>query len=196
YSRAPARVPLRPPPPPSPRCTPPAPPLPSPARPAPPPPPPPSFPCAPWPRSFAVAISPVSSGPSTAASCIAPAASRPSPSPRLCRLVHRAPPLSVGRLLQAAVCRARPGARLSGALHPPRRPLQPPAGRVRSWPRPLSLARLRRWSSQEDHGARGRRVPPPLPAPYRAGPLRPHPPLRPARESPPHSGARSVSRTL
>src|SRR6266540_3709984 len=47
------------------------------------------------------------------------------------RLAHRTPPVGLGRLLQAALRRARPRARLSRPLHPPRRALQRPPPRPR-----------------------------------------------------------------
>ena len=67
---------------------------------------------------------------------------------------------------QAAVRRARGSARLSVALHPPRRHLEQPARRRRRRRRHVPLQGLsRRWpDALQDDDARHRRVHPPLPA--------------------------------
>ena len=75
-------------------------------------------------------------------------------------------------------------ARLSFALHPPGRHLEPASDCVRRDRRHLPLQRLPpRWSgAAARHDARAARIHPPLPAPCPATWLPPHPPLRPARQ--------------
>ena len=91
---------------------------------------------------------------------------------------------AMGGLCQAAVHRPRGRARLSLALHPPGRHLEPAPDCVRRDRRHLPLQGLPpRWSgAAARHDARAARVHPPLPAPCPATWLPPHPPLRPARQ--------------
>ena len=88
------------------------------------------------------------------------------------------------RLRQAALRRARGGARLSRPLHPPRRHLEQPAGRPRRARRDLPLQGLppQRAGAVSHDDARARRVHQALPAPRPAQGVPPHPPLRAARQ--------------
>ena len=89
----------------------------------------------------------------------------------------------MGRLRQAAVRRTEGRARLSRALHPPRRDLQLAARRARREGRHLQMEGLpdQRPRPVQDHDARRRRVHPPLSHARAAERLPPHPPLRPVR---------------
>ena len=92
--------------------------------------------------------------------------------------------LRMGRLRQAPLRRAEGGARLSVALHPPRRHLELPARRARRRGRHLQMERLSDQGRRpaQDHDARRRRVHPPVPHARAAERLPPHPPLRPVRQ--------------
>ena len=98
---------------------------------------------------------------SSSASTAVSATPMPSPPPRA------APDNEVVRLQQEALRGAAGGARLSRALHPPRRHLQPPAGRPRRGRRHVPLQGLppERAGAIPDHDPRARRVHPALPAP-------------------------------
>ena len=88
------------------------------------------------------------------------------------------------RLRQAALRRARGGARLSRPLHPPRRHREQPARRARRARRDLPLQGLppQRAGAVSHNDARRRRVHQALPAPRPAQGVPPHPPLRAARQ--------------
>ena len=103
----------------------------------------------------------------------------------------------MGGLCQAAVHRPRGRARLSLALHPPGRHLEPAPDCVRRDRRHLPLQRLPpRWSgAAARHDARAARVHPPLPAPCPATWLPPHSPLRPARQFRPQGQYSASPRT-
>ena len=90
----------------------------------------------------------------------------------------------MGRLRQAAVRRTGGRARLSRALHPPRRHLQFAADRARRRGRHLQMEGLphQRPRPAQDHDARRRRVHPPLSPARAAERLSSHPPLRPVRQ--------------
>src|SRR3954471_15605281 len=105
----------------------------------------------------------------------------------------------VVRLRQTAVRRARGGARLSVPLHPPGRPLQPPADRGRQPRRDVHVQGLQARGARplQDDDARSARVHPPLPDPRAAERLPSHPPLwavcqrrAPAQHRPAPTGAR------
>ena len=88
------------------------------------------------------------------------------------------------RLRQAALRRARSGARLSRPLHPPRRHREQPAHCARRARRDLPLQGLppQRAGAVPHHDPRRRRVHQALPAPRSAEGVSPHPPLRAARQ--------------
>jgi integrase len=108
------------------------------------------------------------------------------------RLPRPAPDDAVVRLLQETLRRAAGGAGLSVALHPPRRHLEPPAGRPRRGRRHVPLQGLpsQRPGAIPDHDPRTRRVHPALPAPRPAQGFPSHPPLRAPRERHPQGEPR------
>src|SRR6266478_4493711 len=113
---------------------------------------------------------------------------RPAYSPRRAQgfrgLSGAAAQAQVVRLLKAPVWRTQGRARLSVALHPPRRHLQPPADRLRRARRHLQVQGLscRRPCALQAHDPRNRRVHPPFPQPRPAEGLPSHPPLRAVRQ--------------
>src|SRR3954454_20478333 len=90
----------------------------------------------------------------------------------------------VVRLRQTAVRRARGGARLPVPLHPPGRPLQPPADRGRQPRRDVHVQGLQARGARplQDDDAQPARVHPPLPDPRAAERLPSHPPLWAVRQ--------------
>src|SRR5262244_1483993 len=92
------------------------------------------------------------------------------------------------RLYQAPVRRAQDRARLSVALHPPCRHLEPPPDRAQRAKRHIQGQGLsdRGTGPLHDHDARRWRVHPPLPQPRPSQGFPPHPPLRPVRQHQSH----------